>query len=110
MERAKKIGDITIEQYRSRKWLSTDVQVLNTRLFYDYILLKRTPAISTFIDLVSNYNFVIHSIASMALQRMSMPKEPTQCTLTTLQDMVHNFRTVFDDSIDSYGGDIWAMG
>eukprot|EP00957_Ditylum_brightwellii_P191519 14580899-Ditylum_brightwellii.AAC.1 len=69
MEQAEKLNAIAPEQFRSRKRLSADLQVLNTWLFYDYVLLERVPATSTFIDLVSNYDLVVHSIASLALQR-----------------------------------------
>eukprot|EP00957_Ditylum_brightwellii_P117234 8941121-Ditylum_brightwellii.AAC.1 len=109
MERAEKLNTIAPEQFGSRKKLSADLQALNTRLFYDYIFLERVPATSTFIDLVSNYNLVIHSIASLALQRVGMPKETIKCTFTTLQDRVHTCRTCFGDSTDSYGGDIWII-
>eukprot|EP00957_Ditylum_brightwellii_P006660 506259-Ditylum_brightwellii.AAC.1 len=50
-------------------------------------VLERKPATSTFIDLVSNYDLVVHSIAVLGLQRVGMPKEPINCTFTTLQDM-----------------------
>eukprot|EP00957_Ditylum_brightwellii_P172332 13119594-Ditylum_brightwellii.AAC.1 len=89
--------------------MSADLQALNTRLFYNYVLLERVPATSIFIDLVSNYDLVVHSIASLALQQVGIPKEPINCTFATLQDMVHMCRTYFGDSTDSYGGDIWAI-
>eukprot|EP00957_Ditylum_brightwellii_P099433 7574370-Ditylum_brightwellii.AAC.1 len=97
------------EQYGSRKKKAVDIQALNTRLFYDYVPLERTPATSTFIDLVSNYYLVVHSIASLALQQVNTPKAPIQCTFTTLQNMVHTVCTAYGDSIDSYGGDLWAI-
>eukprot|EP00957_Ditylum_brightwellii_P062823 4767000-Ditylum_brightwellii.AAC.1 len=55
------------EQYGSRKKKAADIQALNTRPFYDNALLERTPATSTSIDLVSNYDLVVHSIAPLAL-------------------------------------------
>eukprot|EP00957_Ditylum_brightwellii_P040712 3082007-Ditylum_brightwellii.AAC.1 len=109
MEMVEENGGIAQEQYGSRKRVSADVQALNTRLFYDCILLERTPATNIFIDLVSNYDLVVPSIALLALQRVGMPKEPIQCTFTTLQDMVHTCRTAFGNSISSYGGNIWEI-
>eukprot|EP00957_Ditylum_brightwellii_P131230 10008906-Ditylum_brightwellii.AAC.1 len=98
VEKAEKSGGIAPEQYGSRK-----------RLFYSYILLERTPTASTFIDLVSNYELAVHSIASLVLQRVGMPKEPIQFTFITLQDMVHMCRTTFGNSTSSYQGNIWAI-
>eukprot|EP00957_Ditylum_brightwellii_P053688 4067946-Ditylum_brightwellii.AAC.1 len=51
------------------------------------ILLDRTPATSTFTDLVSNYDLVVHSIASLAYQWVRIPKVPVFCTFSTSQDM-----------------------
>eukprot|EP00957_Ditylum_brightwellii_P008938 676527-Ditylum_brightwellii.AAC.1 len=109
MDSAERLQGVADEQYGSRKQKAADIQALNTRLYYDYALLERTPATSTFIDLVSNYDLVAHSIASLALQRVNTPKAPIQCTFTTLQDMVHIVRTAYGDSIESYGGDLWAL-
>ena len=109
MENAERLQGVADEQYGSRKHKAADVQALNTRLFYDHIRLKRKPATSTFIDLVSNYDLVVHSIASLALQRVNTPKAPIDCTFTTLQDMVHTVRTAYGDSIESYGGELWAI-
>eukprot|EP00957_Ditylum_brightwellii_P176910 13475605-Ditylum_brightwellii.AAC.1 len=40
---------------------------------------------------------------------MGIPEEPINCTITTLQDMVHMCCSYFGDSTDSYGHDIWAI-
>eukprot|EP00957_Ditylum_brightwellii_P108617 8284469-Ditylum_brightwellii.AAC.1 len=109
MEMAERIRRVALEQFGSRKHKAADLQALNTRLFYDYVCLERTTSTSAFIDLVSNYDLVVHSIASMALQRVGTPKEPILCTFTTLQDMVHTCRTAFGDSTDSHGGNVWAI-
>ena len=109
MQRAEECHGIAPEQYGSRKKKAADIQALNTRLFYDYVQLKRTPATSLFIDLVSNYDLVAHNIATLALQRVGTPKAPICCMFSTLQDMVHTVRTAYGDSIDSYGGDLWIL-
>ena len=84
-----------LEQYRSRALKATYIQALNTIIFYDIVLLERTPATGVFAELVSNYDLVLHSISSLALQRFNMSKELIMCTLTMLQDMVHSFITAF---------------
>eukprot|EP00957_Ditylum_brightwellii_P103603 7893313-Ditylum_brightwellii.AAC.1 len=71
---------------------STDIQALKTRLYYDYFLLERVPATSALIDLVSTYDLVVHSNASLALKQVNIPKTLTHCTFTTLQSIVYTMR------------------
>eukprot|EP00957_Ditylum_brightwellii_P178897 13626967-Ditylum_brightwellii.AAC.1 len=78
---------VTPEQFGSRRRKSADLQALSTRLFYGYTLLKKHPSTNLFIDLVSNYNLVVHSIATMAMRQVGMPPAPIYCTFNTLQDM-----------------------
>eukprot|EP00957_Ditylum_brightwellii_P031644 2400093-Ditylum_brightwellii.AAC.1 len=87
MRRAEACGGVAPEQFGSRRYKLADLQALNTRLFYDHVLLQKIPSTSVFIDLVSNYNLVVHNIASLALQRVGAPKAPICCTFTTIQDM-----------------------
>eukprot|EP00957_Ditylum_brightwellii_P110103 8397186-Ditylum_brightwellii.AAC.1 len=68
MASAENLEGVADEKYGSREKKEADIQALNTRLFYDYVLLERTPATSTFINLVSNYDLVVHSITSLVLQ------------------------------------------
>ena len=95
MELAGDFMVISMEQYGSRKKHATDIQALNTKLYYDLIIMEQTPTTSTLIDIVSNYDLVVHIIASLALQRVGVPRSPITFTLSTLQDMVHTCRKVF---------------
>ena len=67
---------LSTKQYGSRKSKEAEIQALNTRLFYNLIRQGKTPETSIFTDLVSNYDLVVHSIASLSLQRVDAPKEP----------------------------------
>ena len=109
MRKAEDAKAVAWEQFGSRRHHAADLQALNTRLFYDQLRLTRRPATTPFVDLVSNYDLVVHSVASLALQRMGVPKAPIKAMLTTLQDMVHTCRTVFGDSLEQYGGKVWAV-
>eukprot|EP00957_Ditylum_brightwellii_P022700 1712325-Ditylum_brightwellii.AAC.1 len=109
MRRAEIMHGIAPEQFGSRREKSADLQALNTRLFYDYTLLKKHPDTSLFIDLVSNYDLVVHSIATLAMRRVGMPPAPIFCAFNTIQDMVHNVRTAYGDSLDTYGGELWVV-
>ena len=88
---------------------SADIQALNTRIFYDIVLLKRKPETSISANLVSNYDLVLHRIASLALQRFDIGKRPNLCTLTSLQEMLYYVRTVFGYYPTIYGGNIWVI-
>eukprot|EP00957_Ditylum_brightwellii_P179638 13684293-Ditylum_brightwellii.AAC.1 len=109
MRRAEACGGVAPEQFGSRCYKSVDLQALNTRLFYYHVLLQKIPSTSVFIDLVTNYDFVVHNIASLALQRVGVPKAPIYCTFTTIQDMVHSVRAAYGDSLETYGGDLWVV-
>eukprot|EP00957_Ditylum_brightwellii_P143857 10961713-Ditylum_brightwellii.AAC.1 len=74
MRRAEACIGVAPEQFKSQHNKSADLQALNTRLFYDHVLLKKIPSTSVSIDLVSNYDLVVDNIASLALQRVGVPK------------------------------------
>eukprot|EP00957_Ditylum_brightwellii_P079674 6058735-Ditylum_brightwellii.AAC.1 len=109
MQHAEECHGIAPEQYGSKKKKAADIQALNTRLFYDYVQLKRTPVTSLFIDLVSNYDLVAHNITTLALQRVGTLKAPICGMFSTLQDMVYTVKTTYGDSIESYGGCLWIL-
>ena len=58
---------LSLEQYGSHATKTADIQDLNTRLFYNLVLLKFTPETSVFMYLVSKYDLVLHIIASLDL-------------------------------------------
>eukprot|EP00957_Ditylum_brightwellii_P139580 10637821-Ditylum_brightwellii.AAC.1 len=70
MSIAERNGEIAREQFGGRVRHSAEVQGLNVHLFYDQVKLNKVPATSTFVDRVSNYNLVVHSIGSLALQQV----------------------------------------
>ena len=78
---------LDIGQYRSIKSKAVGIHAMKTRIFYDPTRLKRVPVTSTFVGIVSNHNLVIHSIASLSMQRANISKEPIRCTFTTLQNL-----------------------
>ena len=106
MKKAEEIEGLALEQYGVRSSKLADIKVLNTRLFYNLIRLKRLSATTVLTDMVSHYYLVLHSISSLSLCRVYVPKEPLFCTLTTLQDMIHSVRTDYGDSMYQYGGDL----
>eukprot|EP00957_Ditylum_brightwellii_P069333 5263614-Ditylum_brightwellii.AAC.1 len=106
MQHAEGCLGIAIELYSSRELILADLQALTTRLLYNCVLLKGTPATSLFIDLVSNYDLVVHNAVSIALQKVAMPKSPILYAFKMLQYMIHTVRIAHGDSIEKYGDDM----
>ena len=109
MNQAEELDVIAPEQYGSQKSKASDVQFLNTCLFYYLLRYKKFASTSVFADIIYNYDLVVHSIASLSLQRVNAPKEPIHCTFSTLQKMLHLVRTVFGESENTYVGYIWEI-
>ena len=74
MSKAENQEGLSPEKYVSRKSKTEYIQDLNMRLIYEIIRQNRIPAASTFVDLVSNYDIVVHSTASLSLQIVTLPK------------------------------------
>ena len=74
MSKAENLDGLAPEQYGICKSKAEYIQALNIRLFYYLIRPNITPATRIFVDLVSNCDMVVHSIASMPLQRVYVPK------------------------------------
>ena len=74
MIRVQELRSFATNKYRTRKGKSEDTQALNNRLFYDLIRLNRIPETSNFADIVSNYDLLVHTIASLSLQRFNTSK------------------------------------
>ena len=55
-------------------------------------------------DLKSCYDRVVHSAASIALQRVGVPLSVVQCMFGTIQELIHQVRTAYGCSEETYGG------
>ena len=100
---------ISPEEYGIKKSKAAGVKSLITHLFYNLVRQKKATSTSLFFDLISNYDLVIHNIASLAMQKVNVPKEQINFTFSTLQNMLHLVRTAFGDPSNTYGGDIWSI-
>jgi hypothetical protein len=110
MQMAESNNGIAPEEYSSRKHHSLAEQALNKRLIFDILCVGKQNAIDTAVNLRSNYDLVVHSGASVALQRQCMPELPIVCMFTTLQDMTHTIRTSYGTSNVTWGGtNLWAF-
>ena len=99
------------EQYGSRSRHSAICQALNKRLTLDYIRVNHLPSVWILTDAKSNYDRIVHTPASLALQRMGLSKEACKCMFQTVGRMRHVIRTSLGDSHGGYtSGDMPFQG
>jgi hypothetical protein len=89
---------IAPEQYGSRKALSAIEHCTNKRLTFDIIRQTKVPAALCSNDAKGCYDRIVHAVATLAMRRLGMPKEPILSMFRTLQDMRHHIRTAYGDS------------
>ena len=95
---------IAPEQF-SRPGRSSQDNALGKRLVFDHFRFLKAPFGMCACDLKSCYDRVAHTAASIALQRVGVPKEVTQCMFGTIQDLIHTVRTAYGSSSGTYGGE-----
>jgi hypothetical protein len=59
-------------------------------------------------DAKSCYDLIGHTQASLAMQRLGVPKAAVDCLFTTLQEATHQVQTGYGDSSSYYGGTQWV--
>jgi hypothetical protein len=109
MKVAERTKSLAPEQYGSRKRHKAIDLAVNKALTFDILRqMKRTGAICSN-DAKSCYDLIGHTQASLSMQRVGVPKSIINCLFTTLQDAMHQVRTGFGDSKESYGGSVWLI-
>ena len=103
MHQAERFNLIAPEQFGSRKSHSCIDQVIIKRLYYDALRFQRRSGFLCSNDAKACYDRIVHSIASLAMQRVGMPIEPILCMLRSLQKMTHYVRTAHGLSTNTYG-------
>jgi hypothetical protein len=109
MHHAEQYGQLAEEQYGSRKQKTAILHALNKRLSYDILRQTKTVGALCSNNAKSCYDCILHSVASLCLQRLGLPESAAVCIFTTLQNLEHTVRTVYGNSDHSYGGNIWAV-
>ena len=103
MKLAIKYGGIADEQF-SRPGRSAQENAVCKRLLFDYTRTTRRPFGMCACDLKSCYDRIVHSAASIALQRIGVPIGKIKGMFGAVQKLVHHVRTLFGTSTDTYGG------
>ena len=109
MYQAEELNALAQEQFGSRKTLSSVNQSLNKRLTFDLLQQLKRPGALCANDAKSCYDRVVHSIASICMQRVGVPQEPIVCMFTTIQNLEHRIRTAYGDSESTFSGQLWAV-
>jgi hypothetical protein len=60
-------------------------------------------------DAKSCYDRILHSVASLCLQRLGLPEGAIVCMFSTLQNLEHTVRMIYGDSKRTYGGQLWIV-
>jgi hypothetical protein len=90
------------EQFGSRKAHHPMDQCLNKRLTFDLSRQLHRPMALCSNDAKSCYDRVVHSIASLCLQRIGCSKPAATSMFETLQHLRHHVRTQYGDSLWYY--------
>jgi hypothetical protein len=93
------------EQAGSRKFFQASMVALYKELTYDISRHLLQPMALCSNNAKSCYDQIVHSVASLSIQRTTLPKPPLVCMVTTIQKMAHYVRTVFGISSDYFGGE-----
>ena len=86
---------IPMEQYRSYKEHRAIHQATNKRLLYNIAYFQKCPMILYNNNVKSCYDQIVHSIASLSLQRLSMLLESIKYIFLAIQKMDHYVHTAF---------------
>jgi hypothetical protein len=81
------------EQYGSRKQVSAIDHCLNKRLSFDIIRQFKHPAAICVNDMKGCYDRIVHSVASVCMQRLGMDINALRSMFYTLQQLDHCVRT-----------------
>jgi hypothetical protein len=102
MQHAEENQWIALEQYGSRKQVSAIDHCLNKRLSFDIIRQYKHPAAICVNDMKGCYDRIVHSVASICMQRMGMTMGPLRSMFFTLQNLQHFIRSAHGVSTKSF--------
>jgi hypothetical protein len=98
------------EQGGSRKNHHAVAIGLNKYLRMDRLRQLKWPGILCSNDIKSCYGRIVHPVASLCLQQQGIAESEVVCMFSrTLQNLEHFICTVYGDSEESYGGNLWVI-
>ena len=103
MSAALDMNHIAPEQF-SRPGRSAQDNALGKRLVFDHYRFLKRPFGMCACDLKSCYDRVVHTAASLALQRVGVPLSRLKCMFETIQNLTYHVQTAYGRSEQSFGG------
>jgi hypothetical protein len=98
LSRAETSNAVAVEQYGSRKHMSASDQSLNKVLTFDIWRQARQRGALCCNDAKACYDRIVHSCASLCMQRVGTSPQPIVSMFQTIQSLEHHVRTVFGES------------
>jgi hypothetical protein len=98
MHMAEKAKVLAPEQYGSQKLHHATDLAVNKVLTYDLMRQLKRPGGVCSNNAKSCYDLIGHTVASLAMQRMGVPKAVIDCLFTMLQSGIHEVRIGYGDS------------
>jgi hypothetical protein len=89
---------IAPEQYGSRRNFSAIDHCLNKRLSFDILRQYKQSGAICVNDMKGCYDRIVHSVASLCMQRWGMQEQPIRMMLHTIQNLKHYVRTSYGNS------------
>jgi hypothetical protein len=103
MHNALKHGAMCPENFGGIKGRNQIQATIVKLLFFDMLRQRKIPGSDVLDDAISCYNRILHTVMSLSFQQYGIPKPQIKSIITTLQDMVHQVRTPFGDSVATHG-------
>jgi hypothetical protein len=103
VQRADAHNLLPAETYGSRPGRRANICALNKVLTYDIIRQRKYPSALCSNDAVACYDRIVHSIASICMQRVGIAAETCHMMFGTLQLIQHYISTAYGLSDSSYG-------
>jgi hypothetical protein len=104
MQIAEQTNSLAPEQYGSRKKHKAIDLAINKTLTFDILCQLKRPGAICSNDTKSCYDLIGNNQASLAMQKLGVPKSFIDCLLLTLQEGIHKVRTGYGDSDTTYSG------
>ena len=99
------LNKIAKEQFALKNSAAPE-QIISKRAVLDHSQFMRKVVLLASSDLEACYDRIIHTAAALALLRVGIPHTKINSMFETIQKMTHRIRTLFGDSVITWGGDV----
>ena len=104
MTAGERLGALACNNYGGRKKLQAAEISMNQQLTYNSIWGRRGRAVVMSNDAKGCYDRIAHTVLTICMRRLGVPRPAMQSMIETIQEMEHYIRTAFGDSEGKCGG------